>query len=268
MKRCLTRLLVTPLIVLFTLQLSLVDNYPLRPLLIGHASRELNVNRVVFIGNDNLTLAVVPRINYTLFERVRIEHYLDFKDTSPGNLSDAYLVVFSGGWLTRVIEDNITREEFLVFLRELHKSRGGKGGYIAFGNHTSVLFDALCLAGVRDGINCEKGINPFQDNPVVAVIILELDGGVITGSVSSPLGEYGADTPLEEILAETLSMVILGEILRVTAPRPTIITLTPSLPFLDISSLKPILLPIIILAVAIAVAISVVIVIIVLAVVK
>ncbi|MCC6040973.1 MAG: hypothetical protein LM557_02225 [Desulfurococcaceae archaeon] len=115
---------------------------------IAHASQELNVRRVVFIGDDNLTLAVVPRVNYTLFERVGIDHYLYFKDTSPGNLSDAFIVVFSGKWIARIIGDNTTREEFLAVIRELHKARGGRGGYIAFGNYTSILFDAICLAGI------------------------------------------------------------------------------------------------------------------------
>jgi len=154
-------ILVVPLVVLSTLVLPLAGIFPRGLQVVAHASRELNIYRVVFIGDDNLTLTVVSIIESKpgelcpyyypwLIERIRIEHYLDFKDTSPGNLSDAYLVVFSGEWLTRVVGSNTTREEFLAFLRELHKARGGRGGYIAFGNYTSVLFNSLCLAGIGD----------------------------------------------------------------------------------------------------------------------
>jgi hypothetical protein len=276
MKRHLIILVVVPLVVLSTLVLPLAGIFPRGLQVVAHASRELNIYRVVFIGDDNLTLTVVsiieskpgefcPYYYSWLIERIKIEHYLDFKDASPGNLSDAYLVVFSGEWLTRAIGDSTKREEFLAFLRELHKARGGRGGYIAFGNYTSVLFNALCLAGIGDRIGCKEGINPFQNNPPVALVVFE--DGVSIGSAELPPEERRPGASLEERLAEALSCEIYRAIYDATTRPTTTLTLTSVLPALT-TLLLTILALVILIAVAIAVVVVIIVVIIVLRVVK
>jgi hypothetical protein len=275
MERYLTALVVL-LVVLLTLLSPLTSTSSRGSLVAVHASRDLNVYRVVFIGDDDLTLTVVsivknrtgefcPYFYSWLVERgveVRIEHYLDYKYTSPSNLSDAYLVVFSGAWLTRVMESRNSREEFLAFLRELHRARGGRGGFIAFGYNTSVLFDALCLAGVGDRIGCEKYANPFRDNPPVALI--EFTDGVHIGVGDLPPEERRPGASLEERLAEallcTIYRTIYGAVAITPTPTITLIIIPPTLP--------PEVFTILALSALVAVAIAVAVVIIVVKVVK
>jgi hypothetical protein len=270
--------LVVLLVVLLTLVSPLTSTSSRGPLVAVYASRDLNVYRVVFIGDDDLTLTVVsivksrtgeacPGVYSWLVGRgieVRIEHYLDYKYTSPSNLSDVYFVVFSGAWLARVMESRDSREEFLVFLRELHRARGGRGGFIAFGYNTSVLFDALCLAGVGDRIGYEERANPFRDNPPVALV--EFTDGVSIGASELPPEERRPGASLEERLAEallcTIYWTIHGAVTR-TPPTTTTIILTIIPP-----TLPPEVLTILALSALVAVAIAVVVVIIVVRVVK
>jgi hypothetical protein len=277
MERHLTALVVL-LVVLLTLASPLTSTSSRGSLVAVYASRDLNVYRVVFIGDDDLTLTVVsivksrpgeacPGVYSWLVERgieVRIEHYLDYKYTSPSNLSDAYFVVFSGAWLARVMERRDSREEFLVFLRELHKARGGRGGFIAFGYNTSVLFDALCLAGVGDRIGCEERANPFRDNPPVALV--EFTDGVHIRVGDLPPEEWEPGASLEERLAEALLCTIYWSIygaVMITPPTIPTITLTIISP-----TLPPEVLTILALSALVAVAIAVIVVIIVVKVVK
>ena len=278
MERHLTALVVL-LVVLLTLVSPQTSTSSRGSLVAVYASRDLNVYRVVFIGDDDLTLTVVSIVRSRPGEvcqdvyswlvkrgiEVRIEHYLDYKYTSPSNLSDAYFVVFSGAWLARVMERRDSREEFLEFLRGLHRARGGRGEFIAFGYNTSVLFDALCLAGVGDRIGCEERANPFRNNPPIALVEFTKGVGTGKGYLDLPPEEWRPEALLEERLAEallcTIYLSIYDDVMIDPTTPATILTIIPP-------TLPPEVLTILALSALVAVAIAVVVVIIVVKVVK